>query len=241
MPWTRITSTEVDYTLSGNAFVALTTSAIDTTGATLIVIVYAYSSTGAFPIWTNLSDSKSNTWHYDTRETGSVPSDGGGKGNRTGLGIGYCINPTVGAGHTFTTNDLNFPAIHVEVWKHGGVISFDQQSSGLDTVSHTTWKPSFMALTDVLTPSSNGALVIEGFKINTTAIVGAISVNSGWTVAGSTGAWNMTTGYRVQTTATGDDPTYSWSGNSAGNFIDQMITFTVVGGNSSFPALIVAS
>jgi len=85
-----------------------TTSAIDTTGANLIVVtVHEYRvSTPA-----TLSDSKGNTW------SAASPALGDGQ---TGNAIFYCFSPTVGSGHTFSLvggagggSDTTFNALHV--------------------------------------------------------------------------------------------------------------------------------
>ena len=72
-----------------------TTSAIDTTSATLLVCVLSgYNGLGS-----GCSDSKSNTWAY-TPDV-SFHNCCGDVHQR----IGYVANPTVGSGHTFTTGN----------------------------------------------------------------------------------------------------------------------------------------
>lgn len=68
-----------------------TTSAIDTTGANLIVIAFGDYT----PNWNpaQISDNKSNTWTALTAYVGNVAVSR----------LFYCERPTVGTGHTFTT------------------------------------------------------------------------------------------------------------------------------------------
>jgi hypothetical protein len=66
----------------------LTTSAIDTTGADLLIAVgCSFSHLGPF------SDSKGNTWHALTSQQSGPPGVGA---------IAYAWNATVGSGHTFS-------------------------------------------------------------------------------------------------------------------------------------------
>src|SRR5262249_1127355 len=79
-----------------------TTSSVDITGATLIVITTAYDGT---PTGCTVSDSKSNTWTGLTTYTGGLDA----------LKIYYAVNPTVGTGHTFTCSG-SFPTCGVSLY-----------------------------------------------------------------------------------------------------------------------------
>ena len=65
-----------------------TTSAIDTTGATLLVALIVTDTGGG-----TMSDSKGNTWTALTAHSGGTTVTGQ---------LFYVSNPTVGSGHTFT-------------------------------------------------------------------------------------------------------------------------------------------
>lgn len=78
----------------GNA-TTVTTSAVDTSGATLLVMIV----TGFFPPTATPTDSKSNTW----TGTPAVAS----------TRMYYAWNATVGSGHTFTWNEAVFAGITV--------------------------------------------------------------------------------------------------------------------------------
>jgi hypothetical protein len=79
---------------------SITTSSIDTTGATLLVVTIHHYAPNA----PSLSDNKSNTW--------SLAHNQGAGNERTR--IYYCFNPTVGSGHTFSnTGTLNYASMSV--------------------------------------------------------------------------------------------------------------------------------
>lgn len=67
----------------------ITSDAIDTTGATLLVAIVAGQTIESGTV----TDSKGNTWTQLT-----VPDSSG-----TRLRLSYCLSPTVGTGHTFST------------------------------------------------------------------------------------------------------------------------------------------
>src|SRR5262245_31953689 len=105
---------------------SVTTGAIDTTGATLLILVVGQESAVADCA---ISDSKGNTWNALTEQV-----EGAGRGAI------YWSRPTsVGSGHTFTAEQTNsFPAICVEAWSGAHASPFDQQNgahsaSGGDT------------------------------------------------------------------------------------------------------------
>lgn len=222
-PWSLVTSTQ--RSAATFFFSTVTTNAVTTTGAKLIIIKYAYAA-GRTAL---ITDSKGNTWTINN----STP--GGSSGLSNGLGVAYCINPTVGTNHTFTITDSTGgntgPALIVYAYSNSGTILFDQQKSAFNG-SHTTWKPSFMSTSDVIAPGKRGALVIDSWKIDTTAPVGTISVDSGYTMGpGPTTLGSMTSAWRAQVEITPDNPIFSWSGTSAGAFTEQVVSFT--GGNTT--------
>ena len=75
----------------------VTSNAIDTTGANLIVLAVSYyGGLGNTLIAGEVSDSKGNTWTALTNR---------GSNNAGNVRLFYCSNPTVGSGHTFTASD----------------------------------------------------------------------------------------------------------------------------------------
>lgn len=75
-----------------------TTAAVDTTGSNLIVIatcLYTAANGTGLP-----TDSKSNVWTEVSANAGPAAT----------LTVWYCLNPTVGAGHTFTYSQATVTA-----------------------------------------------------------------------------------------------------------------------------------
>jgi len=136
-----------------------TTPAIDTTGATFIVLHYSWSTGAITP-----SDSKSNTQTALAIQTSNGSSQ-----------INYIANPIVGTGHTFSFTGTNvFCVLTVQAWS--GIVTtspFSTQNGNL-TLSATT------LATGTVTPPPGG-LVITGFHVeNSTA---AYSVDSSFTIS----------------------------------------------------------
>ncbi len=95
----------------------VTTSSVDTTGASLIIIAAAHYNATTAEV--TPSDNKGNTW------------TAGGNDATPGVAFRarfyYCINPTVGSGHTFTIAGTDtYPAIFVEAWSGLSGATLDQ-------------------------------------------------------------------------------------------------------------------
>ncbi len=173
----------------------VTTSSINTSGATLIIVLtssYAVASADA------VSDSEMNMW------TALTPTSTGTSSKAT---LWYCVNPATSTMHTFTdTLTGGFPAILVQAFNNGSV--FDQEAAGSSS-SGTTSQPGS------ITPSENNAVVVTGIGLEDTI---GIAIDSGYTIsATATGsAGNSFAGslaYKIQTTATATNPTWSWTNN----------------------------
>lgn len=175
----------------------VTTGSIDTTGATLIVLIM-HTFTGG--ISETPSDNKSNTWSLLTPQDSQAPG-------RTQ--ICYCINPTVGAGHTFTitTTGGGFPSITVFATNLVSP-SFDVENGNV-TASGTSLN------SNNVTPSANGALVISGLTPDNAATTFTVSGGSlviKETVPTSGGNnMNAVMAYEIQTTATLRSATWGWT------------------------------
>lgn len=173
-----------------------TTSAIDTSGAGLIVAVIATSglTTGAF------GDSKGNTWSELTEASSSINSR-----------IVYCANPNVGSGHTFTVNGGSSPfaSIAVAAFSGGAASPFDAstQSSG------SSASPSAGS---GITPAQNDELVIAAVGTGggvIDAIDGGFNISdkSDFLDAHHYGAGLA---YLIQTSAAAVDPTWTLSASA---------------------------
>jgi len=170
------------------------TTAMDTTGANLLVI-----SCSGYTATPTVSDSESNTW---------IPLDiSGGSSNHQ---MHYCLNPTTSSTHTFSNDGLKF--VSMSVLAFSGVLDFESQASTSSDIVGPTVQPGIM------TPSTDGCLVIAGTQGDGGVYV---AVDSGFTletveayVAGSSSG--NATAYLVQSTASSVNPQFT---NTTANFL----------------------
>lgn len=183
---------------TANSSSSATTSAVDTTGANLIVIEVNWFSGSA-----TISDSKGNTWTALTQFQGSL--------SRYTTRLYYCINPTVGTGHTFTAA-ATIVVVNVAVFsKTGSAPAFDVQN-GLNYTSAntTTIQPGS------LTPAGNNELFILGACFNdigTTALPATADSSFNSTDQSKQGS-NLLYGacwYKIQTTGGAENPTITFA------------------------------
>jgi hypothetical protein len=184
-----------------------TTSAIDTTGADLLVLAVSYYS-GGFAgggATATVQDSKGNTWTGLTGRQGNVSA------NR----IWYCRGGTVGSGHTFTVlgstgSGAGAAAIAVQAWSGSNATPFDVQNGALVTSTTSVQAGS-------VTPTNNNSLIIAAASITDNS--SAYNVNSGFTISNNV-PWQSGTNeglsmaYLKQDTAAAVNPTFSWTGTA---------------------------
>lgn len=183
-----------------------TSGAIDTTGATLLVAAVTY--------WVepSRSDSKGNTWVAVTAsEYGYDPK----------VRFYYVKNPTVGSGHTFTLGGSGSYSLL-------GFAAF----SGTDTSANVDQQNGATGTQPgSITPTADNELIV--------CMIGSYAasrtIDSGFTeicdLAGGGGpGYGMCLAYKVQTTATAVNPT--WSENNA----TAIASFKAGGGGAAFIA-----
>lgn len=192
MSWSLVTSTFK----SGYAS-AVTTSALDTTGADLIVVQsFAGYANSTPPV---ITDSKGNTWTKLTPQNDAVPCC---------MVFYYCSNPTVGAGHTFTgtcTGNQN-QNIAVQAWSGSAASPFDVQNG----LANGGYVGSSTIQAGSITPSVNGELIVAGCGSYNYDQSGSATINDGFTVVGSDYTGASGNAYFVQTTAAAINPTWTW-------------------------------
>lgn len=188
----------VSTSASGNA--GVTTSGIDTTGADLIVVSVSWYIVDT-PIGSlTFSDSKSNTW---TRLTDST---GGGVAANV---LYYCQSPTVGSGHTFTTNGA-YVSVCVAAFSGSTSSPFDVQNGSGAAGGAGTIQPGS------ITPTVDNELVMCGFCGG--AGTSPVSIDGGFTkiveepVSSSFGG---AIAYLIQTTAAAANPTWTLSASGS--------------------------
>ena len=171
-------------------------ASLDTTGADFIVMVLGFDS-ATVP---TITDIFSNTYVALTAQPGGQ--------NRT-CQIIYCINPTVGSGHTFTVSgSSDFPSMCISAWSGSNLSApFDQQNGaglGFGTSLQT----------GSVTPSGANQLIICGLSKTspaTASIDSSLTVLDGITDS-AFGHTDTSLAYEIQTTATTRNPTWSWTG-----------------------------
>ena len=182
----------------GSGSAGVTSGAINTTGATLIVLsITAYTGTTPTP---TVSDSKGNTWVGLTQKSTTTPIT-----NR----LFYCANPTVGSGHTFTIGGSTiFGGIAAAAFSGtlaSPYLTENGATSGASSV--TTIQPGSV------TPSQDNCLIIAGMNAN--SLASQPSISGGFTalsLAGSSGNYGaFGIAYLIQTSAAAANPSWTWT------------------------------
>ena len=203
---------------AGNGNAAVTTATVTTT-ATLIVVDVSFYDGGT---GNTLADSKGNTWIL-------------GQSNNSSPTVGithnmyYCLNPTVGAAHTFTfTSTGGFPSINycavtnvLALDKNGGT---NGGSSGVSSIQPGS-----------LTPTQSGELIFCGMGSSNTG--STPTINSGFTIAHGNNFVGGTSevsslAYLIQGSAAAVNPTWSWTTPALASC--GMLTFTVSNSGNFF-------
>jgi hypothetical protein len=177
----------------------VTTSSIDTSTATLIVVHIA-DYVGATA--STLSDSKSNTWTALTAITSSTMC-------RSHLF--YCSSPSVGSGHTFTatkSGSNSYPSIQVSAWT--GTPTYDQETGHAQTSV-----PSENQVGS-LTPPVDNSLFVTGLCYEISEIDANVTIDASFTKLlnnnfTSGQAMGGAFGYFEQTTAAAKNPKWDYA------------------------------
>lgn len=188
---------------SANASDVTTSPGIDTTGANLIVIEAAWFST-----LTSVTDNKGNTY--------TALNSGATGGARKGQ-LFYCVNPTVGSGHTFTLT-AGFPSICVAAFSGSAASPVDGD------VANPNQNPGSV------TPSEDNELLVSALCHSD----GTGNAFSGFTVTDDNADSGLSVGstmtYQIQTTAT--TVNQSWSPGS--NARASLASFKTAAGGTTF-------
>lgn len=189
----------VAHTLKQGLEDGVTTDAIDTTDANLLVIGVGHYATSPLTI----SDSEGNAWTALTDRTGGAAA--------AGARLYYCANPTVGPDHTVTVLVVNgYTPIGFVALSGAHSSPFDQEvGQAISTGPTTSYTPGS------LTPSQDGCalIVMYGTNPGTAGNVGssftrlAVDAASGASVQGILA-------YKIQTTAGAENPVATWTTNA---------------------------
>lgn len=165
----------------------VTTSAINTTGANLIVISESYLNTPILP-----TDSFGNVYTALTPDFQNI--------------LYYCFAPIVGSGHTFTvSNASTFPGISALAFSGAAASPFDKQN-GANLGSATTIQPGSV------TPSLNNEVIVTGLSKSSAS--GAMTIDSGFSTPVQTefnpgNGFGTAISYLIQSTAAAVNPTWT--------------------------------
>lgn len=190
--WTFISRTSVAGSNGG------TTSSINTSTANLLVAEVASYYPSGEP---TLTDSKGNTWTLLTRhyDTGLISS------NR----MYYCINPTVGSGHTFTLSGAStFSNMNVMAFNNTTTPTYYAENGSADIGNQN------FIQTGAVTNNLANALFVCGFSGLNTGVP-PITLDSGFTQVDSFYNGGLyiagTGGYKIVSSIVTLNPKFTWS------------------------------
>jgi hypothetical protein len=174
-----------------------TSDAIDTTGATLLAVCTSLFGTDNPP-----TDSYNNEWVEGILESSSVEST-------FGLAIYYCLNPTVGPGHTFSISSQ---------FSSGSALAFSgvrqlgtPQMSGVNNGVTASIQPGAIA------PPENGALFIAAISEASNPVDNSVAVDSDFVLVdqqpydGAKACFGSASAYFIQNGAAPVNPTFTWT------------------------------
>lgn len=185
-----------------------TTSGINTTGASLLVVAVGWlTPVGAAPA---LTDNKSNTW------TPLTPQSVGGGPGGDNCQFYYVENPTVGSGHSFTIDQTgDIAVIALSGAKTSGAFDVENGSATQTTGS--------------ITPSQDNEVVATCYSGWVGGAGTTQTVDSGFTKIESSGlgSGGIVLAYLIQTTATAENVTWSDDGDPTSNYATAVASFKV--------------
>lgn len=173
-----------------------TTSGIDTTGASLLIVAVASFNTPT------LSDSAGNTFTGLTQQTAGHFS----------IQLFECYSPITSSSDTFTVSGANsYASLAVAAFSGTSGSAVDTSSGATDTTGSSTLQ------TGSITPTHNDELIVSGVTVSDWTAT--LSVNSGLTItdqvasASGMGA-GVALAYLVQASAAAINPTWTKTGGT---------------------------
>lgn len=202
-----------------------TTSAIDTTGANLLVAcVSSHATASETP---TISDSKSNSW---------IAAEESLETSGTHMRLFYSVPTAVGTDHTFTVNGAGTMAsIYLTAWSGAASTPLDRTAG--DGGDGTSMPPG------AVTPTQDNELLISCLTNSGDPSHNNRTIDGGFTLAAEQLGWdetNFTTAlagaYLVQTTAATSNPTWTYPSNTTANAVIATFKTSVASGDlSSYP------
>lgn len=191
-----------------------TTGSINTSGATLLVVIVTdYSGGGGVSV----SDSKSNTWTF-------VDEYSFGAGAQ--IQMYYAQNPTVGSGHTFTVSGTGvYSSIYAAAFSNMVLSSvYDGVQNGSVDANVSTVNAGSV------TPSQSNTVVVAGMGVRDNAT--SMTIDTGFTLIGFTQgvpgvSYGIGMAYRALVGAIALNPAWSWT-NSVTEAVGIIAVFRAV-------------
>lgn len=203
-----------------------TSAAIDTTGANLLVVALSRQPFTS----PTLTDSKGNTWTAAPNTASNVLGQ---------TRFWFCINPTVGTGHTFTFTGSTI-AINFTVMAFSGA---DTGESSYTAHSNATASNASTLQPGSITPPDDNSLVLAVMGGEGTT---GVTVDSGLTeltddAFSSGNYYALDVAYKIQTTAAAINPTFSSDKINSASIISFKAAAGGGGGDSNPPSVSVTS
>jgi hypothetical protein len=200
---------------------SVTSSGIDTTGASFIAVAVSSYSVEAAP---TLSDSNSNSWTPLTARTNAPIR----------LQWFYAISPTVGSGHTFSLSGSNsFAALAVQAHSSvAGVFDYEASATGGGTAVESLGSGS-------LIPQTDDTLAVAAWGFGTAANpTGSFVIDNSFTALGflaNVSGQSFGIGHGYKYLSGGEEviliPAAGWAGPTTA--LGASTTFTTAGGGGS--------
>jgi hypothetical protein len=166
----------VSHTNAASAAASLTTSAINTTGATLIVAACGWYTAGGSAVSCAITDSKTNAWQ----------ALGPYQESSASIQASYVVGPSTSATHTFTASTSpSCSGCYADIWvlAFGGVSA---SSISLQTsCGNTAGASPLSACSAFLTPTQASELLVAFVDTNYATSSLTYSINSGFTLVDS--------------------------------------------------------
>lgn len=198
-----------------STFDGFTSSAINTTGVTLLIVAVVYDKDDSSGF--ALSDSKSNTYTALTEKLAGAQS----------LRLFYCVNPTVGSGHTFTIAGTTVvAAIAVNGFSGNAVSPFDVQNGTGNNSPVGSIQPGNVA------PTQDNELIISAYSAGSSSNL--VTVNSSFTISDQVIFSNSPLHYAIAlgavikgagTSGVNVNPTWTITGGDTTSMISVSATF----------------
>ncbi len=194
--------------VGSSAGATVTSGAINTTGATLLVVSVAiYNTTPTSGMLADGGVGGTNTWNQLTDNADSFYP--------LHQRLFYSVSPTkTGASHTVTFNPAAgtvYPCISFYAFSGTALSSVFDAESGANSGSSTVLTT--LQATGTVTPAGNGELLVTGLTGNYFGTPTCDSGFNGTEVSVNSTANNvaLATAYQIQTTATGRRPTWTFT------------------------------